>query len=303
MEKFFVNSAFDGLPLRVNVCAQDGERKAVVLFVHGMAEHIDRYAYAMEFLAKQGYAAAGYDHRGHGESVRCDADLGYFGDPSGQAVVDDVYAVVTALKERCGNLPVYLFGHSMGTLVVRCYLQKYGDTVEKVVLCGAPAENPLAEIAIVLAKSIAFFKGERHRSKTLSNLSVGGGDKKFPADGKNAWLSKNKDNRDRYNADPLCGYTFTCNGYENLFRLLANAYADEKFQRVNPALPIRFIAGADDPIIVSENAFIKAQESLRRVGYQNVSGKLYQGLRHELLNEDERENILQDVCDFFEKRV
>lgn len=303
MEKFFVNSEFDKLPLRVNVCEPNGEKKAIVLFLHGMAEHIDRYAFAMEFLANQGYVAAGHDHRGHGESVRAETDLGYFGDPSGKAVVDDVYAVVNALKERYAGLPVYLFGHSMGTLVARCYLQRYADTVEKVVLCGAPAENPLAEIAIVLTKCIAFFKGERHRSKTLSDLSVGGGDKKFPADGKNAWLSKNKDNREKYNADPLCGYTFTCNGYENLFRLLANAYADEKFKGVNPALPIRFIAGADDPIIVSENAFVKAQESLRRVGYQNVSGKLYSGLRHELLNEDERETVLQDVCDFLEKSV
>ena len=301
MEKFLVNSEFDGLPLRVNLVEPTGEKKAIVLFLHGMAEHIDRYAFAMEYLAGRGYVAAGHDHRGHGESVRAEADLGYFGDATGAAVVEDVYTVVKTLQERYANLPVYLFGHSMGTLVARCYLQKYDKSVAKTVLCGAPAENSLAEVAIVLTKCIAFFKGERHRSKTLSDLSVGGGDKKFPSDGKNAWLSKNKENRDRYNADPLCGYTFTCNGYENLFRLLANAYADERFQTQNPTLPIRFIAGSDDPIIVSEAAFLKAQETLRRVGYENVSGKLYHGLRHELLNEDEREQVLSDVCEFFEK--
>ena len=300
---FIVLSNFDKLPLHGTVYAPKNEiaPKAILQFCHGMCEHKGRYEALIAFFVQRGYVAVIHDQRGHGETAERQEDDGYFGDKTGQAIVDDLAQITKYAKEQYPNLPVYLFGHSMGSLVVRCYLQRYDGLIQKLVVCGSPSENPLSPIAIGLTKCIALFKGERHRSGTLRFLSTGSGDKKFPGEGEDAWLSKNRESVEAYHADPKCGFIFTCNGYENLFRLLKNTYNKSLYKVKNPTLPIFFIAGSDDPVIVSEDKWMQAQKTLRGVGYQNVSGKLYHGDRHEICNELDRETVYADLLDFFEK--
>ena len=298
-DRFTLASPVDGLPLNVLLATPvDGNIKGIIQIAHGMCEYIDRYEGAMKTLTGLGYAVAGNDHRGHGRSVRDEADLGWFYDKDGGAIIEDTAALTAYLKEQFPQKPLTLFGHSMGSMVARVYLQKYDTMLDSVVLCGAPPKNPLSGIAVFLADMVAAFKGERHRSGMLRGLSVGVYDKKFSGEGTNAWLSVDKGNVERYNADPLCDYTFTCNGFRNLFCLLRNTFRGKEYQVQKPTLPIFFIAGADDPVIGDKEQLLASAEFLRSVGYQTVETKVYDGVRHEILNEAIADTVLQDVDNF-----
>ncbi len=300
-ESFVVRSKFDDLPIHGFLIEPQGEPKAIVQLVHGMAERKERYEEFANYLAEKGYAVVCHDHRGHGESILSDKDRGWFGDYSGKAVVEDTVLVTEYAKKRFEGLPLILFGHSMGSLVVRCYLQEYDRLCDKLIVCGSPSKNPLVGVAIGLEKCIRFFRGARYRSKLLKHLSTGKGNKPFEKEGKEAWLSRNRESVERYIADPKCGFRFTCNGYENLFKLLRSTYTKKAYRVQNPMLPVHFIAGGDDPVIVNEKKWRSAADFLRRVGYASVTAKLYPNMRHELLNELGREEVYADILKFIEK--
>lgn len=299
-KEFVLQSSYDGLQLKGTIYEPKGEKKAIVQLVHGMCEHKGRYEEYMQFLAEHGYVAACHDHRGHGDSVEKEEDRGWFHDFDGKAIVDDAVAVTEYLKGQYPNLPVVLFGHSMGSMVVRCYLQEHDDKIQKLIVCGSPSQNPLAGIAIFMTKCIRLFKGERHRSKMLAYLSTGKGDKKFKGEGKGAWLSRNRENIALYATDPKCKFIFTCNGFENLFKLMKNTYDKKKYKVKNPNLPIRFVSGSEDAVLVNERKWREAIESMRKIGYTNATGVLYEGMRHEILNELGREEVYQDLNSFLE---
>ena len=299
--KFTIKSPFDGLELACTVYEPEISPKGILQLVHGMAEHSVRYQKMMEFFAKNGYVVAIHDQRGHGETAVTLDDRGWFNDKTATAVVEDVYAFTCELKRAYPNLPVYLYGHSMGSMVVRCYIQKYDNEIEKLIVCGSPSSNPLADIAVGVTKIISLVKGERYRSKTLENLSTGKSNKPFESEGYGGWLNRDRENVEAYFNDPYCGFTFTCNGFENLFRLMKNTYTKRLYKVENPNLPIRFVSGSDDPILVNERKWLQAHDFLREVGYHNVSGKLYHGLRHEIQNEPEQLTVFQDLLRFIEE--
>ncbi len=300
--EFILPSQFDNVPLHGTVYETNGGNppKAILQLCHGMCEHRGRYEEMIAYFVERGFVAIMHDHRGHGETAEKDEDNGYFGDKTAKAVVQDTVQITNFIKEKYPTLPVYLFGHSMGSMVVRCYLQEHDTLIDKLVVCGSPAANPLVGVAIALTKCIALFKGERYRSPLLKYLSIGTGDEKFPGEGKGAWLSRNRANVEKYNADPKCSFTFTCNGFENLFRLMKNTYDKSLYRVKNKTLPILFISGSDDPVMVSEDKWLASHQSLRKVGYENVGGKLYHGYRHEICNELDRETVYQDLLAFFE---
>ena len=294
-------SKFDALPLSCLIYEPKGKPKGIVQLVHGMCEYKDRYQPFMEFLCKNGYIVECHDHRGHGDSAQRAEDRGYFNDFKANAIVQDAIQITEYLRGQYPNLPLTLFGHSMGSMVVRCYIQEHDDLIDKLIVCGSPSENPLAGLAIGLTKTIRVFRGARHRSKLLTYLAIGKGDKRFPGEGKGAWLSANRENIHEYAADPKCNFLFTCNGFENLFRLMKKTYTKKRYQVKNPNLPIHFVSGSDDPVMDSEKAWQKSVDLLKEVGYKQVTGKLYEGLRHEILKEKNADEQFNDLLKFIEE--
>jgi alpha-beta hydrolase superfamily lysophospholipase len=185
----------------------------------------------------------------------------------------------------------------MGSMIVRSYLKRYDRDIDGLIVCGSPSKNPAAGLGDFLAGCIGLFRGQRYRSTFLANLCTGNNDKKFKDDGlRNAWLSTNKANVEAYNNDPLCGFPFTVNGYRNgLFRLMKDIYSPEGWNVTKPDLPIHFIAGAEDPCIISIKKFSEAVSFLRARGYRDVTSKVYPRMRHEILNEIGREDVWSDV--------
>lgn len=300
VESFVLNSAADGLPLSVCVVApEDRPPRALVQFAHGMAEHKERYLPFMEFLAERGYACAINDHRGHGASVKSPGDLGYFYAGGAKALVEDLHQVTLWFKARHPGLRLFLFGHSMGSLAVRVYRQKYDGDIDGLVVCGSPGRNPATGAGLALNRIMTVFKGERYISPLFVQMTTGSFAKAHPDPGtRNAWLSTNQDNVRRYDADPLCGFPFTLNGYRALLELMRDAY--KPVPAGNPALPVHFISGAEDPCAPDERGFNDAVACLKRDGYQTVTSKMYPGMRHEILNHTNHQAVYEDLERLFD---
>ena len=300
---FSIASHHDNLQLSVlAVCPE--KPKAVVQMAHGMCEHKERYLSFMRFLAAHGYAAFLNDHRGHGESVLDQADLGYFYDGGARALIDDMHLLTEHIRGEYPSLPIALFGHSMGSLAVRCYTKRYDKEISSLIVCGSPSANAFTGMMKKFDDLLIRTKGDRARSDVINTVFSGAFEARFRSEGiENAWLSSDRSVSEAYNADPLCHFTFTLNGYKALLDLLTDTYSDVGWKMENPRLPIRFLSGANDPCMVSRSAFARSVDHMRKVGYTNVSSLLFEGMRHEILNETEKESVYADILDFLEKTL
>jgi alpha-beta hydrolase superfamily lysophospholipase len=280
------------------------EIKGIVQLVHGMNEYKERYIPFMEYLTDHGYITVIHDHRGHGASVKTPDDLGYMYEGGYEAFIEDAHEITLETKAYAKELikeelPYILLGHSMGSMVVRCYLRKYDADIDKLVVIGCPSKKLGMKPGLALIKMAVKMKGERTRSKFISDLVMGDYEKKFKKEEvPHMWVNSDPEKVKKYNEDPLCNYTFTLNGYLNLVKLTMLTYTDGGYVMNNPNLPIRFFSGADDPCAVNEKAFKEAQELLRKQGYKDVAGKMYPNLRHEILNEDEKDKVYEDILNF-----
>ena len=275
--------------------------KAVISIVHGMAEHTDRYIPIAEYLAENGIAVYMHDHAGHGKSVKNSDDLGYFGPSEGyEKIVDDVNKVIEFAKNDFPGVPVIIWGHSMGSFVTRRFISKYPDVADAAIICGTSGANPAAGAGILIAKLVAALLGKKHRSNILDKMAFGTYNKKFTGDTGFEWLSVNKENIDTYVADNLCGYKFTAYGFKDLFSLLVCVSSKEWYSSVPEELPIFLIAGDMDPVGNYGKGVKEVYEKLLSSNHKKTSIKLYEGLRHEIHNENCRELILRDIINFID---
>lgn len=298
-EKSILPSRLDEIPLSVMRCMPDDgiQVKGIVQIAHGMCEHKERFIPFMEYLCGKGYLCVIHDHRGHGESVKSQGDLGYFHTGGWKGIVDDILIINEHIRSHNPGLPIFLFGHSMGSLAVRSFTKRYDILINGLIVCGSPSRNPATGAGRMLARLIASIKGDRHRPSLIHKMAFESFNSRFVSEGENAWLSTDRTIVKEYNNDPLCGYMFTANGFTGLFDLMLDTYSDKGWKVGNPSLPIHFIAGADDPCITSRKDFEKAVGHIRSVGYAKVTSKLYEGMRHEILNETDRMKVWNDVLE------
>ena len=168
-EHLKIISEFDQLPLDVIVMSPSHPR-GIVQISHGMCEHKERYFDFMNFLCQNGYVCLIHDHRGHGKSIRCDDDLGYFYENGDQGVVEDLHQLTLWIRQQYPQLPLYLFGHSMGSLIVRCYCQKYDQDINGLFVCGSPSHNPLAGVGISLSHVYQKVKNDHYRPQMIQKI-------------------------------------------------------------------------------------------------------------------------------------
>lgn len=298
-EKFIIASKMDKTPLSVLIVTPDGAPKGLVQFSHGMAEHKERYLRVMCLLAAEGYASIIHDHRGHGESVRAQEDLGYFYPAGADGVTADLAQVNALLRRRFPGLKLVMVGHSMGSLAARAYAAEHGDTLDGLLLSGSPGYNAACGMGKALTWVLqgAHLGNDRARSKLMDAMLNGPFEKNFQGDSHFLWLSADRENVRAYENDPLCGFGFTLNGYRALLTLMQRAY-DEK-TRLPETLPVRFMSGEDDPCALGHMGFDIARENIEKRGPKNVEAKMYPGLRHEIFNElsDEVDNDLLKFVD------
>ena len=175
--------------------------------------------------------------------------------------------------------------------------------IDLLFLCGSPSKNPGVIFVRLIAVVQGKLQGERHRSKLLEALSFGSFAARFPKETrKHAWICTDQLVVKEYEDSRLCGFTFTVDGYRTLFQLMEEAYSGHGWQCTKPRLPILFLGGAQDPCIGNPRKFAAAIRQLRSQGYQNVRGKLYPGLRHEILNEPCKKEIYKDIAVYIRRQ-
>ena len=284
----------------------EGEIRAVLQISHGVAEYILRYETFAEYLTAHGFAVVGHDHLGHGQSVAEGAARMYFG-PKGSWnwVVDDIYTRRQLAGRRFPGVPYFLLGHSMGSFLARTYLICYPGTVDGAILMGTGQMAP-AVIAggRAAAAEEALRVGENQPSPAVQKLAFNAYNKRF-APNRTAfdWLSVSTDNVDCYIADPLCGENLTIGLFREMLGGLRFIAKPENLRKMNLNTPILFISGEMDPVGDCGKGVKRAYESFRKAGVRNVSLKLYPELRHEILNEDCRETVYDDIYQWLSAKV
>lgn len=276
----------------------------VVQIVHGMSEHVERYERFAAYLVERGFTVCANDHVGHGGSLAAPEDLGHIPLETGvDVLVEDVHALrglVMARLAEAGapaDLPYVIFGHSMGSFVTRVYLARHAFGVRAAVVCGTGQQaKPLVTAALVITSLLARIHGERYKSKLVDSLGTGGYGKAIP-DAKTPldWLSTSRENVTAYQNDPLCGQMFTVGGYHTVGALAGDAQKPELVRAIPKALPMLFIAGGEDPVGEQGAGVERAVEMYRAAGMERVDLKLYQGYRHEILNEPCAGEVMEDV--------
>lgn len=285
----------------------DREPVAVLQLVHGVADHIARYDDFARFLNGHGILVAGHDHLGHGGSVPEGGVPFYFGDGADwKTVTDDVRLLHEQLRERYPALPMLLLGHSMGSFLARSYLIRYPGTVQAAVIMGTgwQGELTLAEGRLLAGLACAV-RGAAGTSRLVTKLAFGSYNSCFREKRtSHDWLSADTDNVDRYLADPMCQGQVTVGLFRQMLRGIRFNQAWRNMDKMDPDTPLLLISGAQDPVGDMGAGVRRTHDSFRRCGVQDMTVKLYPGLRHEILNEGEaRLQVYEDILQWLEEKL
>lgn len=287
----------------------EGQPRCAVQLVHGMMEHIDRYAGFAEFLNGHGVLVVGHDHLGHGDSVTSPDEMGYFDrdNPCG-VLLEDMHAVRLLVQKQNPGLPYFMLGHSMGSYLLRKYLVLHGEGLAGAGILGTGYVPPaVAGVGLGVCRAVALFRGWHHRSSLLVKLTMGGGAyKHFDSTGKEparSWLTRDVAVVERYARDPRCGVPFTLNGYRGLLQAVRFSCRPANIEKLPADLPLLVISGEQDPVGDLGTGVRKVDAMIRAAGVRDVTLKLYPEDRHEVLNELNRDEVYADIYDWLEAHL
>lgn len=285
----------------------EGEVKAVLQMAHGMVEYIDRYDEFAGYLCERGIYVVGNDHLGHGKSVQSKSEYGYFHKKNGNAcLLADMHTLRNRTMKKYPNVPYFMLGHSMGSILMRQYIQMYGNGLAGTILLGVVSTRKRVETNAgrMLCKGIALAKGGHYRSKLVDKLVTGSFNKKFkPVLTRADWVTSDITQREKYVNDPLCSFVFTVNAYYHMFSGLQQISKKESAFMIPKNLPILLAAGSDDPVGNFGKGVRRIYECYKKAGIEDVTMRLYAGDRHELLNETDRQQVYVDLYEWMRSRI
>jgi alpha-beta hydrolase superfamily lysophospholipase len=297
----FTFEAPDAVPLFVYRWLPEMPPKAAVQIVHGWAEHAGRYARVAEALCGAGYAVYANDHRGHGQTARTPADLGFFGQRDGwNRCIDDLWQLNRRIASENPNVPIVLVGHSLGSFMVQQFISEHGEAVAGAVLSGSNGKPPaLALLGRLIARFERWRLGPRGKSPLLKALVFGAFNKPFePARTAFDWLSRDPPEVDGYIADPLCGFDSAVQVYIDVFCAVADISRKSRQARIPKWLPIYIFSGSRDPVGTNIHQLL---ETYRAGGLENVTHRFYPDGRHESLNEINRDEVTRDLIGWLDR--
>ena len=283
----------------------EGEPKAVLQIVHGIAEYIERYDGFAEFLTRRGFLVVAEDHMGHGQSIGSEGVQGYFTGGWFNAVADS-YHLLEMTKAEYPELPYVLFGHSMGSFMARTILCKYPDSgIDAAIICGTGWQPAFALPAVIkIVEGECKKVGETNPSARLQNLVFGGYNKRVEHPRTEFdWLTRDAGIVDDYIAHPLCGFTASTGLLRDMMTGILYIEQPKNLAAMRKDLPVFFIAGGDDPVGSYGKGVRKAADAFRKAGMTDVDVHIYPLCRHELLNEINREEIYGDILQWLSAHV
>ena len=285
----------DGVEISYRRWLSDGDPKAMVQIAHGACEHSARYARFAEFLTGRGYAVYANDHRGHGETAH-DTGVGKAGPRGWDGMIDDLREFGSVGRADLGELPVVLFGHSMGSFLAQMFIQRYGAELAGVVLSGSAGSMEAATPEMVAA--VEQMPADEPLP-TLGPLNADFEPARTPSD----WLSRDEAEVDAYEADPMCGSRapLTVGFVVDMFKHALKAWTPEAEQRIPKDLPVLFITGEADPVSQKAKTVHELEARYRSYGIEDVTALYYPEARHELLNEINRDEVHGHVAAWLDR--
>lgn len=305
MADSFNMNAGDGQRLHVYRWLPDAAPRAVVQIAHGMGEHAARYDHAARVLNQAGYAVYANDHRGHGRTADPER-LGWLGDDGWNRVVSDAADLTRHIRTEHPGLPVVLFGHSMGAMLSQQYLYRHGSLIDAAVLSGSP--GVAGAFQAWLSRNLARFErwrlGADAESPLLQKLLFGKANKPFEGPDSTGfeWLSRDAGQVAAYVNDPYCGFVLRAGSLYELFVGAKEARSMENVLQMPAGLPVYVFSGSDDPVH-GEGRNLQRLLDLYRRHLQHVEHRLYPGGRHEMLNETNHDEVIQDLLGWLDSVV
>ena len=271
-------------------------QRGIFQIIHGMGEHVGRYEAFARFLAEKGFVACGCDLTGHGRSKGADG-YGYFADRNGnRTVVEDVHILNELVKRRYPGLKSILLGHSLGSFICRSYLVRYGEGLKGAVISGTSGPNPLTGVGFFLCRTVKLFRGAKHQSPFLANIQGGSYNKRISGHRTQFdWLTNDTAVVDRYIGDELCGFDFTTSGYLDILKLLREISSRKWAEKIPKGLPCLIFSGSEDPVGNYTKGVKAVYDRMKAAGVKDVTLKIYEGGRHEMLNETVKETVYDDI--------
>ena len=278
---------------------------AILQLIHGMAEHIGRYDEFACHMAQKGYIVVGDDHLGHGKSAKEYGDYGYFCEKNAASVlVSDEHRLKESIQKQEKNLPYFMLGHSMGSLILRNYLIHYGQEINGAIVCGTANNGPvMVNMARLVSGLFKLCGKSREKSAFIDRLVFGSYNKRTEKRTCFDWINIDEKVVDEYMNDPQCGFLFTVNGFDTIFQLSANLNKKSFLKRVPKDLPILLMAGKEDPVGNYGKGVAQVYRQYRQLGIADVELKLYDNSRHEILLEPEKDLVFADICNWLQKYI
>lgn len=285
--------------------APEGEPKAVLQIVHGIAEFVERYDTFANYLNSLGYLVVAEDHMGHGQSINGDGIQGYF-HGGWFTAVEDTYRLLQDTRKEYPGIPYILFGHSMGSFMARTILCKYPDSgIAAAVICGTAWQPAFALPALIkVIDGICQKNGETLPDEKLQSMVFGGYNRKVehPRTAYD-WLTRDAKIVDDYISHPLCGFTASAGLLREMMRGIHFIEQPRNLAAMRRDLPVFFIAGGDDPVGSYGKGIHQCVKAFRKAGMTDVSVRVYPLCRHEILNEINKEEIFEDIAQWIGSKI
>ena len=281
--------------------------RGVLQIAHGVAEQIGRYDDFARYLNQQGIVVAGHDHLGHGQSLPEGGIPVYFGEENGWThAVDDIHGLHEILAKRFKRLPHLIMGHSMGSFLTRTYLIRYPGEKKVAIIMGTGWQpGYMLTGGSLIAKRFYYKNGGSSTSDFVTALAFGGYNRAFAPNRTGFdWLSADPENVDRYIADPLCGADATVGLFRDMLGGIRFNQKPANLKKMDTSMPVLFIAGEDDPVGAMGKGVKRSCAAFQKAGMQDVTLKLYPGLRHEILNEKPmQQTVYADIHDWLSRYI
>jgi alpha-beta hydrolase superfamily lysophospholipase len=295
----------DGYVMHYHYWKCKGDEKAVMHINHGMAEHSLRYNEFAHYLNKIGISVYAQDHIGHG-LAEDQGQLGFFAEEDGWIkVINQAVELSKFIKAENPNLPLILFGHSMGSFIARCILEKADELYTCAIIMGTASTNGLVgKIGRSIANSHIKKKGATFIDKKLDSLAFGAYNKKFDKNGSSfQWLSRDKNIVQKYEDDKWCGFICTSSMYRDLMDMIEEANNKDKINKIRKDIPLLFISGEDDPVGNYVKGVTKAFNIYKESGLKDITLKIIPGAHHELLNEIDKDDTMAILSTWLEMKL
>lgn len=288
------------------VYAPASKPKGIIQLVHGFGEHSRRYLHMIARFVEAGYIVAADDHVGHGRTAIDNDTWGDWGHAGFQTMVEDEHALKAEVEKLYPGLPYLMFGHSMGSVITREFMARWGEELTAATICGTCGDFPTAEAEALLKADIEAGKADETDATALGVAMGWMGERCGEIKYGNEWICHDPYVQADHAADPFDAFTkpTTNESFLYFLQMIDDVKGEGWAKQVPADLPVYSIAGDQDPFGSYGEGPYLVSNWLIKTGHTDVTTKVYSGYRHEIHNYPEiRDQVVQGVVDFFDARV